>query len=85
MASKREMGNLLNLNLKQGVIELISVFHFMLKLDLTASMFSVEYSNLQMNNNLGKQTKVLTNKFGLIAIGLVCLSEFWFVCQNSNF
>ena len=35
-----------------------------------------------MNNNLSKQTKVLTNKFGLFARGLVCLSEFWFVCQN---
>jgi hypothetical protein len=35
-----------------------------------------------MNNNLGKQTKVLTNKFGLFARGLDCLSEFWFVCQN---
>ena len=60
------MGNLLNLNLKQGVIELISVFHFMLKLDLTASMFSVEYSNLQMNNNLGKQTKVLKKQIWFV-------------------
>ena len=29
-----------------------------------------------------KQTKVLTNKFGLFATILVCLSEFWFVCKN---
>jgi hypothetical protein len=35
-----------------------------------------------LNNNLGKQTKVLTNKFGLFARILICLSEFWFVCQH---
>ena len=29
-----------------------------------------------------KQTKVLTNKFGLFATILVCLSEFGFVCQT---
>ena len=45
----------------------------------------VQCSNLQMINNRGKQTKVLTNKFGFFARILVCLSEFWFVCQTSNY
>ena len=37
-----------------------------------------------MNNNLGKQTKVLTNKFGLFARILVCLQALWFVCQQTT-
>ena len=28
------------------------------------------------------QGRILTNKFGLFARILVCLSEFWFVCQH---
>ena len=41
-----------------------------------------EYEGIDLFVKILSQGKILTNKFGLFARILVCLSKFWFVCQH---